>query len=360
MVLHQDDDDLQVLLDGGDQLLRHHQVGAVADHDEDVPVGAGHLDAEPAGDLVAHAGVAVLDVVPLRVAGAPQLVQVAGHRPGRAHHDVPRAGELVDRPDHLGLGGQRPVPERVGLLHGRVPGGGQSGRPLLVRRRRRPAGEGSGQRHEGLAGVGDQRDAGVLERVERGHVDVDEPDVRVLERGTGRGGEVAVAGADADHDVRLAGERVRGRRTGAADRADGQRVVVGRASPCRPGSRRPGCRWPRRRRAARRSPRCSRHRRRRRPAAAARSGSRRPRVRARMARAPDGRRATRAWRTAPSGQSCASACTSCGRQTVTAPVSTGSVRTRIAPSSAAGSCSGRQTRSKNLDTGRNASLTVRS
>ena len=46
------------------------------------------------------------------------------------------------------------------------------------------------------------------------------------------------------------------------------------------------------------------------------------------------------------GQSCAWACTSCGRQTVTAPVSTGSVSTRIALSSAAGSCSGRQTRSK--------------
>ena len=42
---------------------------------------------------------------------------------------------------------------------------------------------------------------------------------------------------------------------------------------------------------------------------------------------------------------------------MTAPVSAGSVSTRIAPSSAAGSCSGRQTRSKNRDSGRNASLT---
>ena len=57
--------------DGGDELLRHHQVGAVTDHDEDVPVGAGHLCSEPTGDLVAHAGVPVLDVVTLGVAGAP-------------------------------------------------------------------------------------------------------------------------------------------------------------------------------------------------------------------------------------------------------------------------------------------------
>ncbi len=42
---------------------------------------------------------------------------------------------------------------------------------------------------------------------------------------------------------------------------------------------------------------------------------------------------------------------------VTAPASVGSVSTRIAPSRACGSCSGRHTRSKNRDTGRNASFT---
>src|SRR5882757_5474123 len=59
-----------------------------------------------------------------------------------------------------------------------------------------------------------------------------------------------------------------------------------------------------------------------------------------------------------SGQSNASACTSCGRDTVAVPVSTGSVSTRIAPIKAAGSCSGRHTRSKKRDSGLNASLTV--
>ncbi len=61
-----------------------------------------------------------------------------------------------------------------------------------------------------------------------------------------------------------------------------------------------------------------------------------------------------------SGQSNASACTSCGSAMVAAPVSTGSVSTRIAPISADGSCSGRHTRSKNRDSGLNASLTVTS
>ena len=48
------------------------------------------------------------------------------------------------------------------------------------------------------------------------------------------------------------------------------------------------------------------------------------------------------------GQSKASACTSCGSASVTAPVSAGSVSTRIALSRADGSCSGRFTRSKYL------------
>ena len=42
---------------------------------------------------------------------------------------------------------------------------------------------------------------------------------------------------------------------------------------------------------------------------------------------------------------------------MTAPASAGSVRTRIAASRADVSCSGRQMRSKNRDSGRNASLT---
>ena len=77
---------------GGDELLGHHQVRAVADHHEHLAVRRGQLDPEPAGDLVAHAGVAVLDVVALRVAGPPQLVQVAGQRAGGADDDVARAG----------------------------------------------------------------------------------------------------------------------------------------------------------------------------------------------------------------------------------------------------------------------------
>src|SRR6266516_4429440 len=86
VVLYQHHDQLDPLLYRGHQLLRHHQVGAVADEHEHVPVRRGQLHPEATGDLVTHAGVAVLDVVALRIPGAPQLVQIAGHRAGRAHH----------------------------------------------------------------------------------------------------------------------------------------------------------------------------------------------------------------------------------------------------------------------------------
>ena len=58
-----------------------------------------------------------------------------------------------------------------------------------------------------------------------------------------------------------------------------------------------------------------------------------------------------------SGQSNASAWTSCGNARVAAPVSAGFVSTRIAASEAGITCSGREIRSKYRETGRNESLT---
>ncbi len=61
-----------------------------------------------------------------------------------------------------------------------------------------------------------------------------------------------------------------------------------------------------------------------------------------------------------SGQSWASACTSWGSASVTAPVSTGSVSVRTAARAAPISCSGRLIRSKYRETGRKTSLTLTS
>jgi hypothetical protein len=113
VVVHQHHDDLDVLLHRGDKFLGHHQVGPVAHQDEHFAIGVGQLRAQAAGDLIPHAGVAVLDVVALRVPGAPQLMQVTRHGPGGADHHVGRLRGLVDGPDDLGGGRKRLVAERV-------------------------------------------------------------------------------------------------------------------------------------------------------------------------------------------------------------------------------------------------------
>ena len=306
-------------------------------------------------------------MVGLAVADPPQFVQVAGHGAGRAHHHVPRVGQLVDAAEDGALG-EHAVGERVGdlrrrvvgRLHPRVPVAPQLGLPVPVRRVHRVPVQRCGERGQRLAGVGHDRQPRQLAGVEARDVDVDEADARVLEGGARGGGEIAVAGADADDQVGLA-RRGRWRRSCPSSRRRpspaGGRAA---ASPCPPGSRPPGCRSPRRTRAAPPPRRSSAPRRRpRRTGAAAAGSARRPSA---MSTASGRGRPTRQTRSAKSstGQSNASACTSCGSATVTAPVSTGSVSTRMAPSSAEGSCSGRLTRSKKRDSGRKASLTVRS
>ena len=104
---------LNALLQSGDEFLRHHQVGAVAHHHVDLALGGRHLGADAAGDLVAHAGVAVLEVESAGLFRAPEFVQVAGQAARGADHHVFRLRELVYNADDVtlpqrnGLGGSR-------------------------------------------------------------------------------------------------------------------------------------------------------------------------------------------------------------------------------------------------------------
>ena len=111
VVVDEHDRDLDPFRDRRHEVAGQHEVRAVADHHVDLALGCGELDADPAGDLVAHARVAVLDVVALaeRIARPPELVQVAGRGAGGAHDDAGLAGRVVDRPDHTGLVRQRAV-----------------------------------------------------------------------------------------------------------------------------------------------------------------------------------------------------------------------------------------------------------
>ena len=67
-------------------------------------------------------------------------------------------------------------------------------------------------------------------------VDVDEPDVRILERRLRRGGEVGVASADTDDHVGGLGHLVGALGSGDARSAEAERVLISSACPCRTGS----------------------------------------------------------------------------------------------------------------------------
>ena len=89
---------------------------------DDLAVGLRHLHAEAAGDLIAHAGEAVFEMVGGGRARLPELVQFAGQA-ARAQQQRNVAAECaLHRADHLRVGGQRigRGGDRVGLLHPRL------------------------------------------------------------------------------------------------------------------------------------------------------------------------------------------------------------------------------------------------
>ena len=173
----------------------------------------------------------------------------------------------------------------------------------------------------------------MLAGVEVGDVDVDEPHAALLEGGARGGGEVAPPGADPDHHVGGTGQVVGCGGAGRTDRPHLLRVTVRQRPLARlslpdrdPGGVAQGQQGVLGAGVVH---------------AAAGDDHRPPGRSDDVGRALDpgrlrGRSAMCQVRSANSstGQSWASACTSCGSATVTAPVSTGSVNTRIAPSSA--------------------------
>ena len=207
-VIDEHDDELGVLLDRRDDLARHHEVAAVADHDEHLALGCREFHADAGGYLVAHARVAVLDVVLLRIARAPQLVQLAGQRARGADDDVLRTCRLVHGADHLALGRQRPVASTVRRVHGAVPLGLELGdlAPVRVVDTMIDAHE----RLEDDARIADDLQAAELRRVELCDVDVREAHPRTCEERVRSGGEVAPARADADDEIRVGGEPIGG------------------------------------------------------------------------------------------------------------------------------------------------------
>ena len=192
------------------------------------PVGQRHLRPPPAGDLVAHARVAVLGVEAVQPLRPPAVVELAGEAAGGGHGVVGRLGQAVDGADHLGV--------RRALLLRRHVGTGDlvdvavvlrrlGGRPLgPARRTPRQPPRPRRQLGEALASVGDEREGEVLDGVVPGRVEPDEAHVLVAEQRPRAGREVLQPRPDGEHDVGLGGQRVGRRAPGDADRAGVQRV----------------------------------------------------------------------------------------------------------------------------------------
>ena len=175
-VVEQHDGQLQPQHDRRGDLGIQHQVGAVAHHDDDLLVGPRHLDAQPAGDLVAHAGIAIFGMVGAGVAGLPELVQLARQAAGGMQQRSTLAAHgALHRADHLGIGRQR------GVGGGGDPGGGLLPLGLALAApsrssRRAPASRRAprGSSFEPLARVGNQGSGAVLAGIERLHVEADD------------------------------------------------------------------------------------------------------------------------------------------------------------------------------------------
>ena len=123
-VVEQDDDELVAEHHRGGELGVHHHVAAVAEHHHDLALGVGHLDAEAAGDLVAHGREAVFEVVAV---GAGRCARACAARPAGRRRRRPRWRRrrgCADGADHLHVGGERVARGRGG---DRVDGGGPVG-----------------------------------------------------------------------------------------------------------------------------------------------------------------------------------------------------------------------------------------
>jgi hypothetical protein len=86
----------------------HQQIGAVADEDDGVPVRLalelGDARAPAAGDLVAHAGKAELDIDRADIERAPVGGDFGRQPARRCHHTVARIAQRVDHADRLRVG----------------------------------------------------------------------------------------------------------------------------------------------------------------------------------------------------------------------------------------------------------------
>ena len=262
-IVQHHDGQLQAHRHRGRDLGIHHQVAAVADQHDHRARRIGQFDAEAAGDLVAHAGVAVFQMVGAGTLGLPQLVQLARQAAGGANHHRPRRRDPLHRADDLRVGGEgrpifplpswdwvggggpahlvsgvtassgRPLPPAPSLEgRGRRGGGGvclippigsPRGDPVAPVGRDPVAVQPLRHRRQARQRIGHQRQRVVLAGIERLHIQPDQPPP---EQGARPGRKILQPRADRQHAIRRARRVIGGRGAGHADRTEVQRMVL--------------------------------------------------------------------------------------------------------------------------------------
>ena len=120
-VVADDDDELVTGNDRGIHVRVHHQIGAVADHRDDVGIRHGHLGAPGAGDLVTHARETELAVERPRGLDLPVLGELARQTAGGGDDAIPLAGLAVHGAHHLRIARKVRVGRPGALRHGVIP-----------------------------------------------------------------------------------------------------------------------------------------------------------------------------------------------------------------------------------------------
>ncbi len=221
-----------------------HQVGAVAHQGIDLALGGGELDPQGRGNFITHARIAIFHVVGVEPLAAPAALQVPGQTAGSGdNHRIVGQG-LVEHPQHLALGqagaGQldelaqhRRVQRVLDLRHKILALIMHAVDPLQLGIQLRPglghpsapvgavgaAGQGLAQCLQAGAGIGQQLHAIELHGIAGVDIEVEKLHLGVLEQPLGRGGEIAVAGTDANDQVGLPGQQVGRQAAGFTDAA---------------------------------------------------------------------------------------------------------------------------------------------
>ena len=230
LVVKNDDVQFYILLQRRNDLLGHHEIGAVAHQNIDVASRIGHLDSKAAGDFVAHAGVTVLHVVILGIAGAPKFVQIAGKAARGIDDDIAAAQGSVQEADYFSLAERRAMAAGVDSIDFVLPLGAEAADPACVILRHAIRRQSAAQFLESDASVGRDRERSLLIGIEFGDVNIDHPHVRILKCGLGSCGEIAVPRANRDDQVGMGCQTICGQSSGHSDGTSRLRVIEVKAS----------------------------------------------------------------------------------------------------------------------------------